>query len=193
MQLEEHSFPVQVMSSAVTNAAGATIGIVTLCEDITERKRAEEELKAAQLQLIQSEKLESVGRLAAGVAHEVKNPLAIILQGLAYLSHVLSTADDDKVAMVVQKMDNAVKRADRVIGGLLDFSAQRAGDVRPADVNAVLEQSLLLVKHELVKAHVTLVKKLGQDLPPLMLDRHKIEQVFVNLFLNAIKAMPGPR
>ncbi|MEE9568759.1 MAG: PAS domain S-box protein, partial [Candidatus Binatia bacterium] len=184
------TFPVQVMSSAVTNAAGATIGIVTLCEDITERKRAEEELKAAQLQLIQSEKLESVGRLAAGVAHEVKNPLAIILQGLAYLSHVPSTADDDNVAMVLQKMDNAVKRADRVIGGLLDFSAQRAGDVRPADVNAVLEQSLLLVKHELVKAHVTLVKKLGQDLPPLMLDRHKIEQVFVNLFLNAIQAMP---
>jgi len=184
------TFPVQVMSSAVTNAAGATIGIVTLCEDITERKRAEEELKAAQLQLIQSEKLESVGRLAAGVAHEVKNPLAIILQGLAYLSHVPSTADDDNVAMVLQKMDNAVKRADRVIGGLLDFSAQRAGDVRPADVNAVLEQSLLLVKHELVKAHVPVVKKLGQDLPPLMLDRHKIEQVFVNLFLNAIQAMP---
>ncbi|MEE8075874.1 MAG: PAS domain S-box protein, partial [Candidatus Binatia bacterium] len=155
-----------------------------------ERKRAEEELKAAQLQLIQSEKLESVGRLAAGVAHEVKNPLAIILQGLAYLSHAPSTADDDKVAMVLQKMDNAVKRADRVIGEMLDFSAQRAGDVRPTDVNAVLEQSLLLVKHELVKAHVPVVKKLGQDLPPLMLDRHKIEQVFVNLFLNAIKAMP---
>ncbi|MFQ5990723.1 MAG: PAS domain S-box protein, partial [Candidatus Methylomirabilales bacterium] len=78
------TFPVQLISRAVTNAAGEPIGIATICEDITERKRVEEELEAAQLQLIQSAKLESVGRLAAGVAHEVKNPLSIILMGVNY-------------------------------------------------------------------------------------------------------------
>jgi signal transduction histidine kinase len=155
-----------------------------------ERKRAEEELRATQLQLMQSGKLESVGRLAAGVAHEVKNPLAIIQQGTAYLSQTSFATDDDTVAQVLKKMENAVNRADGVVRGLLDFSAPTSIEVRPAELNAVVEQSLLLVKHELVKAHVSVVKVLGENLPLLKLDRHKIEQVFVNLFMNAIQAMP---
>ncbi len=163
-------------------------GWQAMVQDITERKRAEEELQTTQLQLMQSAKLESVGRLAAGVAHEVKNPLAIVLQGLAYLSSL--PVADDKVAIVLQKMDDAVKRADRVIGGLLDFSGQRPGDIRSTELNSLLEQSLLLVHHELVKARVTVIKVVGENLPQLKLDRYKIEQVFVNLFLNAIQAMP---
>jgi signal transduction histidine kinase len=162
----------------------------TLEAQVRERRRAEEELKATQLQLIQSEKFESVGRLAAGVAHEVKNPLAIILQGLAYLSQAFLTTEDDNVALVLEKMDKAVRRADRVTRGLLDFSAQSAVEVTPTELNAVVEQSLLLVEHESVRAHVAVVKELGEDLPPLKLDRQKIEQVFVNLFMNAIQAMP---
>ena len=177
-------------SGAVTNAAGETIGIATVCEDISERKRIEEELKTTQLQLIQSEKFESAGRLAAGVAHEVKNPLAIIQQGLAYISDAVSTTDGDTVALVVEKMDKAVRRADRVIMGLLDFSAPRTIDATPVGLNAVVEESLLLVKHELVRAHVTVVNELGENLPPIKLDQHKIVQVFVNLFMNAIQAMP---
>jgi PAS domain S-box-containing protein len=183
-------FPVQLTSGSVTNAAGETIGIATICEDISERKRAEEELKTTQLQLIQSEKLESVGRLAAGVAHEVKNPLAIIQQGLAYISDAVSTTDGDTVALVVGKMDNAVRRADRVIKGLLDFSAPKAVDMTPVELKSVVEESLLLVEHQLVTARVTVVKELAENLPPLKLDQHKIEQVFVNLFMNAIQAMP---
>jgi len=92
---------------------------------------------------------------------------------------------------VLGKMDNAVKRADRVIKGLLDFSAPSAIDLTPADLNPVVEESLLLVNHELVKAHVTLVKELGESLPPFKLDRQKMEQVFVNLFINAVHAMPA--
>ncbi len=184
------TFPVRLMSGAVANAAEGTIGIVTLCEDITERKWVEAELKTIQLQLIQSAKFESVGQLAAGVAHEVKNPLHILLQGLVYLSRASLNTDDHNVALVLEKMNNAVKRADRVIKGLLDFSAQSAIELKPTELNAVLEESLLLVEHELVKAHITLVKEFGGSLPPLMLDRQKIEQVFVNLFINAIHAMP---
>ncbi len=184
-------FPVQLMSGAVTNAAGEPIGMVTLCEDITERKRVEDELKITQLQLIQSAKLESVGQLAAGIAHEVKNPLHIIQQGLAYLTRGSVTPDDDNVPLILEKMQNAVKRADRVILGLLDFSASSAIDLTPLALNAVVEDSLLLVKHEFVKAHVTVVKELDEGLPLIKLDRHKIEQVFVNLFMNAIQAMPA--
>lgn len=184
-------FPVQLISGAVINAAGGTIGIVTLCEDRTERKRVEAELKTTQLQLIQSAKFESVGQLAVGVAHEVKNPLHILLHGLVYLSRAPLPAGDENVALVLGKMDNAVKRADRVIKGLLDFSAPSATELTPSELNAVVEESLLLVNHELVRAHVTLVKELEEALPVLKLDRQKIEQAFVNLFINAIHAMPA--
>ena len=184
-------FPVQLISGAVINAAGGTIGIVTLCEDSTERKRVEAELKTTQLQLIQSAKFESVGQLAVGVAHEVKNPLHILLHGLVYLSRAPLPAGDENVALVLGKMDNAVKRADRVIKGLLDFSAPSATELTPSELNAVVEESLLLVNHELVRAHVTLVKELEEALPVLKLDRQKIEQAFVNLFINAIHAMPA--
>ncbi len=184
-------FPVQLISSALINAAGGTIGIVTLCEDSTERKRVEAELKTTQLQLIQSAKFESVGQLAAGVAHEVKNPLHILLHGLVYLSRASLPAGDENVALVLGKMDNAVKKADRVIKGLLDFSAASAIELTPSELNAVVEESLLLVNHELVRAHVTLVKELEEALPVLKLDRQKIEQAFVNLFINAIHAMPA--
>ncbi|MFQ5846236.1 MAG: GAF domain-containing protein [Candidatus Methylomirabilales bacterium] len=165
-------------------------GTILVMRDITERKRAEEELKATELQLIQSARLESVGRLAAGVAHEVKNPLAIIQQGLAYVAKKLVSPGDKGAALIFEKMNDAVRRADRVIRGLLDFSAPSAMDLMPSAMNAVVEESLLLVKHELIRAHVTAVKELREDLPLATLDRQKVEQVFVNLFMNAIQAMP---
>jgi signal transduction histidine kinase len=179
-------------------------------KDITERKRVEEqlnqtnaelarretalrdtlsELKAAQLQLFQAEKLESVGRLAAGVAHEVKNPLAIILQAVNYLSRHLPT-NGNNVAMVLQEVDNAVKRANFIVRGLLDFSAANELNLNTEQLNSMLEQSLLLVKHELDKYHVNVVRELSECLSPVKLDRNKIEQVFVNIFMNAIHAMP---
>ena len=171
--------------------AGEITSYVGTITDITERKRAEEELQATQLQLIQSARFESVGQLAAGVAHEVKNPLTIIQFGLGYLSQALPTTEDDNVAQVLEKMEKAVKRADRVIKGLLDFSASSTLKIMPGDLNAVVEQSLLLVHYETVRAHVTVVKAPAKTLPPINLDRHKIEQVFVNVFINAIQAMPG--
>lgn len=164
---------------------------LAMVQDISERKRIEEELQVTQLQLIQSAKFESVGQLAAGVAHEVKNPLAIILQGVTYLSRLrVPSYSDNDVNLVLQKIRDAVTRADRVVKGLLDFSSPSPPEMVRTVLNPVLEQALSLVKHELVKAHVTVVTELGKDLPPLKLNRNKIEQVLVNLFMNAIQAMP---
>ncbi|MBI4354420.1 MAG: MASE1 domain-containing protein [Candidatus Omnitrophica bacterium] len=148
-----------------------------------------ETLKTTQLQLIHCAKLESVGRLAAGVAHEVKNPLAIILTGVEVLGKQLH-GTNGRVAMVLNDMQGAVKRADAVIRGLLDFSAMRELELQDHAVNELIEEALLLVKHELDKAHVTVRKDLASHLPLLTLDRQKITQVLINLFLNAIHAMP---
>jgi len=160
-----------------------------LAKALVDLKVAHEELKATQLQLIQAEKLESVGRLAAGVAHEVKNPLAIIQLDVDYLTNTL-TDSDENTPMILQDINNAVKRADSVIKGLLNFSASRESLSEIEELNSVIEQSLSLVKHELDRSHIHLVKELGEDLPPVRLDRNKIEQVFVNVLMNAIQAMP---
>ncbi len=154
-----------------------------------ELKESHEELKATQLKLIQAEKLESIGTLAAGVAHEVKNPLGIILMGIEYLSKYHVSCDED-TGTLLEDMDNAARRADSVIKGLLDFSSSSKLRVNNEDLNSVMEQSLLLVKYELGGQHVTLVKEFSEDLCPVRLDKNQIEQVFVNIFMNAIHAMP---
>ncbi|MFQ5930715.1 MAG: nitrogen regulation protein NR(II), partial [Acidobacteriota bacterium] len=155
----------------------------------TELKESHEELKATQLKLIQAEKLESIGTLAAGVAHEVKNPLGIILMGIEYLSKYHVNCDED-TAILLEDMDNAARRADSVIKGLLDFSSSSKLRVNNEDLNSVMEQSLLLVKYELGRQHVTLVKEFSEDPCVVRLDKNQIEQVLVNIFMNAIHAMP---
>jgi PAS domain S-box-containing protein len=153
-------------------------------------RKSHEEGKQAQLQLVQAAKLESIGRLAAGVAHEVKNPLAVILFAVDYLSDAIAAPDEDTLTALKDARE-AVMRADSVIRGLLDFSTATELSPTEQDVNDVLQRSLSLVRHALTKAHVFPVEELGDDLPFALLDRNKIEQVFVNLMINAIDAMPS--
>jgi two-component system, NtrC family, sensor kinase len=146
-------------------------------------------LKEAQLKLIQAEKLESIGRLAAGVAHEVKNPLATLLMGLDYLAESFTDKGED-VAMTIAQMSEAIKRADAIIHGLLDFAASGQLEIAETSLNSVVEQSLLLVYHGLRQKRIHVIKQLAADLPRLRIDRRRIEQVLINLFANSIAAMP---
>ena len=132
-----------------------------------------------------SQRLAALGRLTSGVAHEVKNPLAIIRAGTDYLLRV-TPPENAEAAEVIEDIQNAVARANNVIGGLLDFAAATDLTTTVEDLNDVIEASLRLVQHALTREHVVLVRELAPDLPTLMLDRTKIEQVFVNLFINAI-------
>ena len=153
-----------------------------------EVRRYQAELRATQLQLIQSEKLDSVGRMAAGVAHEVKNPLMMILTGIKVLAKRVP-ATDDQTRLLLQDMEEAVERADRIIGGLLNYSRDRDLDLALANLNDTIERSAMLVKHDLENAHITLVSNLEPGLPKLQLDEFKMQQVFVNLVTNAIHAI----
>jgi signal transduction histidine kinase len=160
-----------------------------LQKTLTALQKSHEDLKSAQFQLIQAEKLQSVGRLAAGVAHEVKNPLGILRMGVDYLSqHVQST--DENVALILSDMSEAINRADGIILGLLDFSAPHALDSHSEDLRALMEQSLSLVRHLVNEAGVQVVREFAPELPAVWLDRNKIKQVFVNLLTNACHAMP---
>ncbi|MEM1295059.1 MAG: ATP-binding protein [Verrucomicrobiota bacterium] len=152
-------------------------------------ERKNEELRTMQLQLIQAEKMESIGRLAAGVAHEVKNPLAMIQLGVDYLMEGVDV-DDPNLAKILGRMQNAVVRADAIICGLVDFSSARQLDLESGDINALAENSLLLVKHEITKKSIQVDKSIEANLPLVKIDHAKMEQVLINLLMNAIQAMP---
>lgn len=193
---------------------GNTVGLVCISRDVTEQKQAEEHLKKAnselaasreellravknlqqahgelrdvQLQLIEAEKMKSIGRLSAGVAHEVKNPLAILKMGLEFLSTQKFT--DEHTPEILREMGDALSRADKVIRGLLDFSAPKQLEVKRESLNAIIENALQLVRGEM-KNGIEVELDLQQNLPHLKLDAGKISQVFVNLFTNALHAM----
>ena len=172
------------------NHAGRIVSYDGLMSDITEKKRAGEELKIAQSQLMQLEKLHSIGQLAAGVAHEVKNPLQVILVGLQYLGD-LPLGADAEARSVLSEMHDAVQRANSVVQDLLDFSSPRELGMKPHSINALLEKALRFVRHDLKTAQIHVTKHLAPDLADALVDPNKIEQVFVNLLTNACHAMPN--
>jgi signal transduction histidine kinase len=112
-----------------------------------------------------------------------------LLTGVKIISQRIPIEDED-VKTLLQDMEDAVKRADGVIRGLLDFSAPRELELHPVDLNDVVTRSLGLVKHECDRAQVSVAKELEQGLPQLELDRFKIEQVLVNILTNAAHATP---
>ena len=185
----------------VEDKAGGRTLIIGISEDITERVRAREqlerlnrnlteknrELEATQLQLIQAEKLESVGRLAAGVAHEVKNPLALLLMGVEYLSDGI-VAGDENIPVILTEMREAIDRADKIIRGLVDFSSDRHLALELTELPPLIEHALLLVRHELTRNSVDVDIEFEKSLPKVRIDSAKFEQVLVNLFINAIHA-----
>lgn len=154
-----------------------------------ELEKSLKELKSTHELLAQAEKMEAIGRMASGVAHEVKNPLGIILQGINFFEGMLPPEENDQRKVLGMMKDN-VKRADKIVRALLDFSRTQETHVEPQDINAIIQTSLELVTYRLNLNSVEIVCDLGKGLPPLPLDIGKIEQVFVNLFNNAADAMP---
>ena len=136
------------------------------------------------------ERWKTVANLSAGVAHEVKNPLAILLQGVEYLADKMGKEDPD-VSLVVKEMEEAIRRANTVIRGMMDFASITQLNIMQEDLNVIIERSLLLVKNQFDRSHVEVIPELGTDLPQVQVDRPRLEQVFVNLFMNAAEAQPG--
>ena len=153
-------------------------------------KETYENLARAQTQLAQTEKMRIIGTLASGVAHEVRNPLSTILYGVAYLSDEAPAADAN-YKFVLTGLKEAAMRANEIISDMLDFSGLTKLKIQETDVNMVIEKSLVLTNYELDKNHVQIHKRLFPDLPRLSVDANRIEQVLINLILNAAAAMPN--
>jgi len=136
------------------------------------------------------ERWKTVANLSAGVAHEVKNPLAILLQGVEYLADKTGKQDPD-VTLVLKEMEEAVHRANSVIRGMMDFASIAQLNIVAEDLNLIIERSLLLLKNQFDRSHVEVTTELATDLPQVQVDRPRLEQVFINLFMNAVEAQPG--
>jgi signal transduction histidine kinase len=173
---------------------GLLVVVVTFASVITWNRmlnyqviKRTQELKDAQMQLIQAEKMKSIGRLAAGVAHEVKNPLAIIQMGSDFLSQELK--GNEVAGDVIKDIDDAVHRADSVIRGLLDFSRDEKLNRKPLNINKIIENSLHMVSHEMHQRSIEVKTYLADNLADIELDENKLQQVFINLFMNSAHAM----
>ena len=159
-----------------------TVGRILLIDDITDRT----ELEA---QLSQAEKLSSIGLLAAGVAHEVNTPLAVISSYTQMLTK--QVRGDDRVALMLEKITQQTFRASEIVNGLLNFSRTGNSEFRETDLNAIIRDTLNLIEHQFKTSKVKLDTVLLPDLPPILGNAGKLQQVFLNLFLNAKDAMNG--
>lgn len=153
-------------------------------------KAAKLELETAQMQLIQAEKLDSLGRLAASVAHEVKNPLATIQMGVDYFQRRRSTFAEAACTML-DYMQDAIGRAERIIHEMLDFSRSETLQLRPCSVNDLIKDAIHMVQHELTRRKVEVVTELTEHVPDVRADRSKLVQVIINVIINAAQAMPN--
>ncbi len=157
---------------------------------IDERSAA---LKQTQAQLIQSEKMSSLGKLAASVAHEINNPLAGILTYAKLLVRMheegeLSEAARERAVRNLRLIERETDRCSAIVRNLLDFARQRPPSLKGIDVSAVVDEALSLLSHRLQMQNVTLVKEL-EPMPPVMADFGQLRQSFVNIALNACEAM----
>lgn len=154
---------------------------------INSRKAALEEKERTQKQLIQAEKLAALGIVAAGIAHEVKNPLAIIIQGVEYLR--TSTGSDALLIDIVERIKKSAFRADSIIKGLLSFTRQMPIQAEQVEIEPVVEETLSFIEHQLKLKHIKIVKQFSPELPKVTMDINQIKQVFLNLLLNSVDAM----
>jgi len=157
------------------------IGRLIIFDDVTDRAELEQ-------RLVQADKLSSIGLLAAGVAHEVNTPLAVISTYAQMLAK--QVADDSQKSLILDKIAKQTFRASEIVNSLLNFSRTSTTSFGDIQLNKVIQETLGLLEHQLSKSGVQIKTNLG-ELRSIHGNTGKLQQVFLNLFLNARDAMPG--
>jgi PAS domain S-box-containing protein len=179
---EGRNLVLNVSIAPLVGKSGDRIGRLILFDDVTQRMHLEE-------QVFQNEKLTSLGLLAAGVAHEVNTPLAVISNYIQMLAKQLPSGDPRH--QLIEKVVKQTFRASEIVNNLLNFSRTGAAEFTEVNLNSVVEEVLTLVAHPFRTAQVRVNRNLQQELPSVLGSNNKLQQVFLNLFLNARDAMPA--
>jgi len=161
---------------------GEQIGRLVIFDDITDRAELEQ-------RLVQADKLSSIGLLAAGVAHEVNTPLAVISTYAQMLAK--QVAEDSQKSLILDKIAKQTFRASEIVNSLLNFSRTSTTSFGEVGLNKVVQETLSLLEHQLQKSGVQVTTDLETGLDPIYGNAGKLQQVFLNLFLNARDAMPA--
>jgi signal transduction histidine kinase len=171
----------QITTAPVKGEDGELHGYIRLIQDVTEIKKMEE-------QIIHSEKLASIGRLAAGIAHEIGNPLTSIFSFVQILRE-MEDGDEFKRESL-ETISFHINRISGILKQLSGFTKMPAGELKECSVNNIIDTALNLIQYDKKAKNITIVKMLSPDLPEIVTDANQLSQVFVNLILNAIDAMP---
>jgi PAS domain S-box-containing protein len=175
-----------VLHGLIVYDGGRPIRLVGSVADITDRKRAREELARHREALYQSEKMAMFGSLLAGVAHELNNPLSIVIGQIDLL---LQRIRDPAVTSRVERIRNAAERCARIVRTFLAMARQRHADPKPAQLNSIVEMAVELLAYQLRLANVRVDLDLADDLPIIAADADQIHQVLTNLIINARQAL----
>lgn len=155
--------------------------VACLGEDITEQKQME-------LQMITSEKLAAAGQLAAGIAHEVNNPLGGILNCLYNLKN--KNLIPERRKEYILSMEDGIRRVQKIVKQLLEFSQQHEVEFSLVDINTLIDRTVSLIRYSLLdRDEISIETDLDKGLPEVIIDSHKMEQVLINLILNAVQAI----
>ncbi len=209
---EGKPIPISLRSSSLRDDSGEVSGIVLVARDLrptkkliadaaiaeAERRKREElqqaydELKELQEQLIQSEKMASLGQIAAGVAHEINNPISGIMVYLHTLATDLENDRFDRKQALTFLTDSKheLTRCSKIIKSLLDFSRQSHPMLAPVDLGSILDETFSILGHKAKLQDIEVVQHIDPGLPRMQADMDQLKQVFFNLILNAIQAMP---
>jgi len=179
------TFPAIVYGSAITRE-NKPVGMRGVIIDVTELKQAEEREKELQQELALSSRLASIGELAAGVAHEINNPLTGVI---GFSERLMKKSTSQEISQDLERIHNEARRAARVVENLLTFARRRGPKKECLDINEILGRTLELRAYELKSGNIDLAVELAPSLPETVGDFGQIQQVFLNIILNAEQAM----
>jgi PAS domain S-box-containing protein len=173
-------------ANPIKDASGKIVSCLEIGRDVTERKRAAEREKELQKELLLSSRLASIGELAAGVAHQINNPLTGVL---GFSQRLLKKSTDQATEQDLNRIYTEAERAAKVVQNLLTFARRRQPLKQYSDINEILESALELRAYELKTSNIEVVTDLDPKLPEIMLDFYQIQEVFLNIILNAEQAL----